>query len=93
MSPLKHFKSRIYMEASLYSIIQWSKTWNILEPEQRCFWISRDNYVTDIWPEHWGDGQAVDQRGRRPHEDHHHEDDRHDNDDADHHMVDQQGWG
>ena len=24
------------MEASLYSIIQWSKTWNILEPEQRC---------------------------------------------------------
>merc|ERR1719209_1740636 len=23
------------MEASLYSIIQWSKTWNILEPEQR----------------------------------------------------------
>ena len=30
------FMSRIYMEASIYSIIQWSKTWNILEPEQRC---------------------------------------------------------
>ena len=35
MNP-KKFESKIYMEASLYSIIQWSKTWNILEPEQRC---------------------------------------------------------